>query len=917
MAGRVRRLPGIRFVAPPPPARRVLPRMDIAGFVGLAEAGPLHTPVAVEDTEELEAVFGRDLLLARDPSTGRDLYTHLGPAVRAFFRNGGRRCYVVRVGDEADTCAFEVPGLLTRDAHGRIEPAMLAARSPGSWADDVQVGAALSGSTHAVLAASSEHELVLEAAAGAVGAGDLIRVTRGSSTVLFAVASAAPDDASPPAGAAGPLLRVAADPASVVRVEETRPAPGATGSVRFVGADGVVREGLAAEVELAASPPAGGDRVRLSVGAARALAPVVGALVRAELDGRELWLRVDDVEAGERGRDEFVIAGACFCVSAGDGQGLLGRGGFAERLSLELSTRRGEGDASRLADLGFVARHPRWVGTLPPDEQRHGRSPEEPVRGSDPALWSESAARRFPLAAALGEDVTCFPLTVEAVPRLFLGPLGPLRPRIARNGLATFGSDLFLDRALRTTRVEAIAAQADHIRYQRRNPRPLVGVHALLGLDEVTLVAVPDAVHPGWSEARAGDDPPLPAPEPTRAPDLTDFFDCAARVLTAPVLDASEPDAAGNLVLSWTPTDTARTRYRVEESGDPTGFRAPRVVYEGSATRVELYGKADGRYLYRARAFAGANSSPWSATIGVSVGPPVGTVVADAGEASGLALLDVHRALLRMCAARGDILAALSLPARYREPEALEHAAELTGSALHPRPGAAAPPAAVPPLDASEARALSHGALYHPWTLASRDDVAALRLIPPDGVVLGVLAARAATRGAWVPPANEPFRGVLALEPPIARARLVALQDARVNVLRREPAGFLCLSEDTLTDDPDLRPINVRRLLALLRRLALLHGPDLVFELNDGALRRALQRRFEALLTELFVLGAFSGARPEEAFQVVTGSPPNTPRSVEQGRLIVELKVAPARPLAFLTVRLVASRDGGIALEAA
>ena len=40
----------------------------------------------------------------------------------------------------------------------------------------------------------------------------------------------------------------------------------------------------------------------------------------------------------------------------------------------------------------------------------------------------------------------------------------------------------------------------------------------------------------------------------------------------------------------------------------------------------------------------------------------------------------------------------------------------------------------------------------------------------------------------------------------------------------------MVLSADTLSDDPDLRPINVRRLLILLRRLALRLGATYVFE---------------------------------------------------------------------------------------
>ena len=62
---------------------------------------------------------------------------------------------------------------------------------------------------------------------------------------------------------------------------------------------------------------------------------------------------------------------------------------------------------------------------------------------------------------------------------------------------------------------------------------------------------------------------------------------------------------------------------------------------------------------------------------------------------------------------------------------------------------------------------------------------------------------------------------------------------------------------------------------------------------NDDAFRRLVQRGFEALLDDMFVRGAFAGATPATSFQVVTSQALNTPQSVEQGRFIVELRVAP------------------------
>jgi phage tail sheath protein FI len=57
----------------------------------------------------------------------------------------------------------------------------------------------------------------------------------------------------------------------------------------------------------------------------------------------------------------------------------------------------------------------------------------------------------------------------------------------------------------------------------------------------------------------------------------------------------------------------------------------------------------------------------------------------------------------------------------------------------------------------------------------------------------------------------------------------------------------------------------------------------------------------------MFLRGAFAGATQDESFLVRTDISVNPPESVEQGRFIVEIRVAPSLPLEFLTVRLLQS----------
>ena len=95
LAALARRLPGhpLRGAAPAPPAT-TLPRMDIAVFVGFAARGAARTcrsrSRASPPSRGLRRRCGAG---AWQPATGEARPAALAPAVRAFFSNGGTRCW--------------------------------------------------------------------------------------------------------------------------------------------------------------------------------------------------------------------------------------------------------------------------------------------------------------------------------------------------------------------------------------------------------------------------------------------------------------------------------------------------------------------------------------------------------------------------------------------------------------------------------------------------------------------------------------------------------------------------------------------------------------------------------------------------------------------------------------------------------
>ncbi|OGW38458.1 MAG: hypothetical protein A2X58_00405 [Nitrospirae bacterium GWC2_56_14] len=491
-------------------------------------------------------------------------------------------------------------------------------------------------------------------------------------------------------------------------------------------------------------------------------------------------------------------------------------------------------------------------------------------------------------------------------------------PHADGDGLVPFNAALFLDPELSDCGTDMVMAQADFLRYCSPSPRTLSGIHAALAVEEASIISVPDAIHLGWD--RLPDVPQPKAPEANTTSvqagqqvetcigndkrkekgdktnqaertDLLQFFDCDRIPPPRPELSSTKPDDAGNFILRW--TDVPDAVYVLEET--VTEWSAATESYKGKEQSL-LYNRPPNDYFYRVRAIVGCAESDWSDGVAVRVGPPVEWRQNEAAAYQNDALRTIHQALVRMCAARGDLFAVLTMPGHYRENEARVYADDLQKTA--PAIGKFSGPTAQ--------LEMSCAALYHPWLITHAEgDARVLRSVPPDGAVAGIMAKRAVERGAWIAPANENLQGCVALTPAISEELRLTLQEARINLIRQEPRGFLVLDADTLSSDRDLRPIGVRRLLMLLRRAALRLGGRYVFEPNDAALRRSVRRGFEALLADLHKRGALKGTTPAEAYQVVTDESVNTATSTDQGRFIAELRVAPSLPLTFLTVRMI------------
>jgi hypothetical protein len=951
--------------------------MDVAAFVGCAVCGPVDIPVPIEDLGHFRDIFGDDPQLAFDAELHQPELGYLGAAVEAFLASGGKRCWVVRVAESPDLAEFPIDGLATLQQNTNAfdaDPVIAPARSAGPWAEDLRA--------HTTL-----HESPL-----LVGS----------------------QDANPP-------LQFSTD------------SSGLTASLRVVGSPGSVTAGDTIRVRATGSDQELFFVVATVLSLERALLLTAQEWVLArpldESPPPDLTLRAERLEILDRSR-----------LDQGPSSPWLGADLVADVLTFSLSAWRDDQLVGRVDDLAFSPRHPRYWGNLPDDIDLFWREVPHRADGRDEELSElrdeaagnlnnapSGSATRFPFAgpALATASERMWPLHLpNGMPKTSTPEPAP--PAVAegllRSGVETLLAGMFIDDRLRDYAGESLISSAEIIQGDARDRdrinvaggaarelsatdpedtriHPLRGIHALLDIDEITLISVPDAIHRGWSTDARAIDNLLPAPEMrtlvfsaagggklcatwTRvtgatgyrlqmgtdagfaAPSAFDVDDdsppsdgdaslCVsrpkgcqtifyARVQTLRTAEPSpwsntlsaktggqfvecttlETDAQLQLgieggdvpVLRWHATEGAPVLFNVESAYDAL-FLTSRHDSLTADSQLPLPQAGEGTSYWRVRSQTADESTvgPWSNTV-VFTPPSLSQPILDPVRFSNgrvlfddSLLLSIHRGLLRFCHARGDLLGILSLPRHYGPLDVDDYLAALT-------PDESAPAGGRPsitgdrPLTIAEGVVLSYGSLFYPW-LAHRVDsdrgVSEPVFIPSDGVAAGNLARISIERGAWIAAANRVLTGVIATDPRLADQAIDDLTDLQVNVVTRAAPGFVFIDDRTLSLDSDTRSVSVRRLLILIKRLALREGAALVFEPHDVDLQERVFTEFERVLTTLHQRGAFEGTDPEEAFRVVVDASNNTEETIDAGQLIIELHVAPSQPLKFMRVRLV------------
>lgn len=183
--------------------------------------------------------------------------------------------------------------------------------------------------------------------------------------------------------------------------------------------------------------------------------------------------------------------------------------------------------------------------------------------------------------------------------------------------------------------------------------------------------------------------------------------------------------------------------------------------------------------------------------------------------------------------------------------------------------------------------------------------------LSPSTAVAGVYTAIDNSRGVWKAPANVSLASV--------KAPIITLNDTEqealnvdansgksINAIRQFTGkGTLLWGARTLAgNDNEWRYISVRRFFNMVEESVKKATSQFTFESNKIDTWQKVRSLIENYLNTLWRAGALAGAKPEHAFFVRVGlGQTMMPQDILEGRMNIEIGMAPAKPAEFIIIR--------------
>jgi phage tail sheath protein FI len=202
-----------------------------------------------------------------------------------------------------------------------------------------------------------------------------------------------------------------------------------------------------------------------------------------------------------------------------------------------------------------------------------------------------------------------------------------------------------------------------------------------------------------------------------------------------------------------------------------------------------------------------------------------------------------------------------------------------------------------------------YAAIYYPGVVVTDPLSGNPLTVSPSGHIAGIYAQTDATRGVWKAPANVVINGILSLATKLSKGDQDVLnpEPNNINALRDFTAqgrGLRVYGARCITTDTEWMYVNIRRLFIYLEA-SLDQGTQwAVFEPNNPALWSRLTQSVEAFLTTIWQAGGLMGATAAQAFFVTCDLTTMSQDDIENGRLIMQIGVAPVFPAEFVIIQI-------------
>lgn len=202
------------------------------------------------------------------------------------------------------------------------------------------------------------------------------------------------------------------------------------------------------------------------------------------------------------------------------------------------------------------------------------------------------------------------------------------------------------------------------------------------------------------------------------------------------------------------------------------------------------------------------------------------------------------------------------------------------------------------------------GAVYYPMLKMvdpMKTGPAAIRTTFPGGAIAGAYVRNDAQRTVAKTPAgyDVDLRNTLGLAISMTDTLVGAVYDSGINCLKAVPgAGVVILGGRTLKKGTPDKFISVRRSLNYIKQNLVDLSNGAVFQPNGPLLWSGLTANISKFLTTFWGQGGLKGQSAAQAFYVICDDTNNTPTTVENGEVNIEVGVALQYPAEFIVINV-------------